>query len=235
MTGIREFLAKIKKKPSCMKKVDWSVETGKFGYLRIRSIIVGLEDDELCLMARNYIIETWCFITKREPDEIIARLKSCLKERKEIIQQELSKQDFEERTNSMEWKALYHDMPCDSHSYMLLKEENERLKLELAKFENNSLDIIDKARAEGIRTFVEQLIVNAEGEEKKIAREIRIALTTKLPNGYIGKDFLTLEFKQRLDALGRELSNKGAMNFNNPVGTVVAHADHVTLQYKENE
>lgn len=207
-----------------MKKVDWSEETGKFGYQRIRSIIVGLDDDELCLMARNYIIETWCFITKREPDEIVARLKSCLKERKEIIRQGLGKRDFVMRINTAEWQALYDEKPCDDPSYMHLKEENVSLK-----------SVIDQARREGIRSFVEQLIVNAEGEEKKIAREIRVALTTKLPNGYVGKDFLTPEFKQRLDALGRELADKGAMNFNKPVGTVVAHADQVTLQYQENE
>jgi hypothetical protein len=44
------------------------------------------------------------------------------------------------------------------------------------------------------------------------------------------------DLKNRLTNLGRKESEpESNFSFNNPVGTVVAHADHVTLQYKENE
>ena len=233
MTGIKEFLATIKRKPSYMKKVDWSEETGRFSYQRIRSIIIGLDDDKQCLMARDYIIGTWCFITKRDSDEIVARMKSCLKDRKEAIQQQLSKQAFMERTQRPEWKALYDNEVCESHCH--LQKENEYLRIKLKEYERNSQDSFYQAKREGIRSFLEQLILNAEGEEKRIAREIRIALTTKLPNGYIGKDFLTEEYQQRLDALGREIPKSSNLRFDNTVGTVVAHADSVIVNPNSHE
>ena len=43
------------------------------------------------------------------------------------------------------------------------------------------------------------------------------------------------EWKKRLENLGRENPKNDAMNFNNTVGTVVAHADHVTLQHRTEE
>ena len=233
MTRIKDFLAKIKRKPSYMNKVDWSLETGKFGYQRIKSIIIGLEDDDQCLMARDYIIEAWCFITKREPDEIVARLNSCLKDRKEAIRQQLSKQAFQERTQSPEWKALYDNAVCESYCH--LQVENEVLRTKLNEYESNSQNSFYQAKMEGIRSFIEQLIINAEGEEKKIAREIRVALTTKLSNGYIGKDFLTQEYQQRLDALGRETPMSTDLNFEKTVGTVVAHADSVIIKRDSHE
>lgn len=78
-------------------------------------------------------------------------------------------------------------------------------------------------------------IIYAEGEQKNVAREIKIALTTKMANGYIAGDTLSEEWKQRLENLGREKPRNDAMNFNNAVGTVVAHADQVTLQYRTDE
>ena len=93
-------------------------------------------------------------------------------------------------------------------------------------------DIIKQAGIDANRKLVEQLIIYAEREQKNTAREIRIALTTKMANGYIAGDTLSEEWKQRLENLGREKPRNDAMNFNNAVGTVVAHADNVTLQYQ---
>lgn len=94
---------------------------------------------------------------------------------------------------------------------------------------------LEQAKVEAVRGMVENLIIYAEGENKSIAREIKIALTFKLPNDYIASDVLTDEWKQRLENLGREIPRNNNMNFNNQVGTVVAHADHVTITTGEHE
>ena len=41
--------------------------------------------------------------------------------------------------------------------------------------------------------------------------------------------------EQRLENLGRDKPRNNNMNFNNQVGTVVAHADHVTITTGEHE
>lgn len=224
MTGIRDFLATINKRPSCMARVNWAEETSRFSYRRIRAIIVGLEDDAICMKASNYIAKAWCKQTGRNQEEIEARLKSCLDERQEILQMKR----YERKTKGIP--------VLDEDEYERLKKENECLKMKLEKYESDSQNPLYQARMEGIRTLVEQLIVYAEGEDKKVAREIKIALNIKLANGYIASNVLTDEWKQRLEDLGRDRPRRNdTMTFNNQVGTVVAHADQITLQYKENE
>ena len=92
-------------------------------------------------------------------------------------------------------------------------------------------DIIKQAGVDATRKLIEQLIIYAEREQKSTAREIRIALTTKMANGYIAGDTLSEEWKQRLENLGREKPRNDEMTFNNPVGTVIGYAENVTLKH----
>lgn len=224
MTGIRDFLAAINRRPSCMARVNWAEETSRFSYRRIRAIIVGLEDDAICMKVCNYITKAWCKQTGRNQEEIEARLKSCLDERQEIL---LMKR-YEQNTKGVS--------VLDEDEYNRLKKENECLKMKLENYESDSLNSFNQARMEGMRTLVEQLIIYAEGEDKKVAREIKIALNTKMANGFVASDVLTQEWKQRLEDLGRDRPRRNdTMTFKNQVGTVVAHADQVTLQYREDE
>ena len=125
MTRIKEFIATITRRPSCMARVNWAEETSRFSYKRIRAIIVGLEDDTLCMKAKEYIVKAWCKQTGRNREEIEARLKSCLDERQEILRLKR----YEETTNATPL--------LDENEYQRLKEENERLKQELAKYESD--------------------------------------------------------------------------------------------------
>lgn len=94
----------------------------------------------------------------------------------------------------------------------------------------------EEYKKEGIRELVEQLIVYAENEDKNVAREIKIALNYKMNNGIIAKDVLSKEWEQRLSDLGRDKPKRGNdMNFNKSIETMIAHADNVTVQIKENE
>lgn len=208
MTGIRDFLATINKRPSCMARVNWAEETGRFSYRRIRSIIVGLEDDTLCMKASNYIAKAWCRQTGRNQEEIEARLKSCMDEREEILQMKR----YEQKAKGI--SVLEED------EYIRLKEENERLKQELEKYENDSEHAINKARIEGIRSVVEQLIIYGEKfpcNQNDKAVIIREALLMKSFDGHIPSDALTPEWKARLKNLGRKeigLSFQGESMFN---------------------
>ena len=93
----------------------------------------------------------------------------------------------------------------------LLQEKNKKLEKkceEEAKqreyWESDFRSEICKSRHDAVREFVEKLIMYAEGEDKKVAREIKIALTTKMANGYIAIDDLDLKWKRRLEELGKE-------------------------------
>lgn len=208
MTGIRDFLATINRRPSCMARVNWAEETSRFSYRRIRAIIVGLEDDTLCMKASNYIAKAWCKQTGRNQEEIEARLKSCMDERKEILQMKR----YEQKAKGI--SVLEED------ENIRLKEENERLKQELEKYENDSEHAINKARIEGIRSVVEQLIIfgeNFPSNQNDKAVIIREALLMKSFDGHIPSDALTPEWKARLRNLGRKeigLSFQGESMFN---------------------
>lgn len=88
-------------------------------------------------------------------------------------------------------------------------------------------EIIKQARKDGMRELVEQLIVYAENENQKTAREIKFALMAKMVNCIITADTLTPELKERLDNLGRNKENN--MIFYNSVGAVVANASQVSF------
>lgn len=93
---------------------------------------------------------------------------------------------------------------------------------------------VHEEKTKAVREFVEQLIIYAEREEKGAAREIRIALDKKMANGFIPKDVLTSEWKERLDSLGREkeLSVRNVFNLNKSVGTFIAHTDEINYKHK---
>ena len=94
-----------------------------------------------------------------------------------------------------------------------LKEQYERESTEWETFKNNKEEIVKHARIEAVRGLVENLIIYAEGEDKNVAREIKIALNAKMANGYIASDVLTDKWKQRLENLGREIPRNNNMNF----------------------
>lgn len=110
-----------------------------------------------------------------------------------------------------ERKRLNDEIKQLKDEIALLQEKNKKLEKkceEEAKqreyWESDFRSEICKSRHDAVREFVEKLIMYAEGEDKKVAREIKIALTTKMANGYIASDILCSEWKQRLDALGKE-------------------------------
>lgn len=126
--------------------------------------------------------------------------------------------------------------------YINLAEECKKKDVRIAELEEQLKNVqphrpdCESIKNNAVREFVEHLIIYAEKEERKVAREIKIALTTKMANGYIAREALSTEWKQRLENLGRDKPMRSnAMNFNNQVGTIVAHADHVTLQYRDDE
>ena len=59
MIDIKEFLYKVNRTSSIMAQVDWREETDWFDEKRIMYIIKGIKDDEICKMARDYIVTSW--------------------------------------------------------------------------------------------------------------------------------------------------------------------------------
>ena len=159
MTGIREFLRRINDRPSCMTRVNWKEETEGFRYRRLRAIIVGIKDVEVCQLAREYIINAWCYTMSEPSDEIVRRLDQCFEERKAKVLKKLHKEELDNKVKQLEQKAKPCEKADRSDECQRLQEENERLKQELAKYENNSQHAVSKARTEGIRSVVEQLII----------------------------------------------------------------------------
>lgn len=195
MTRIREFLDTITRRPSCIARVNWAEETGRFSYRRMRAIIVGLENDVLCMKVMDYIAKAWCKHTGRNPEEIKAKLKSCLYERNEILQ-----------LKRYEQSPKGTQVP-DENENIRLKEENEYLKKELAKYQSDSQNPIHQARIDGIRSVVEQLIVYGENfpsNQNDKAEVIREALLMKSFDGHIPSEALSPEWKTRLKNLGRK-------------------------------
>lgn len=174
------------------------------------------------------------------------------KEKKERLRSRVMQMEFDYTPSSNEEAEAYiKQLPYEMCEALMITIKNRnteitQLRTELDKLTNEYAnkvnewetykttkeDIIKQASVDANRKLIEQLIIYAEGEQKNVAREIKIALTTKMANGYIAGDTLSEEWKQRLENLGRENPRNEAMNFNNTVGTVVAHADNVTLQYQ---
>lgn len=177
------------------------------------------------------------------------------KEKKERLRSRVMQMEFDYTPSSNEEAEAYiKQLPYEMCEALMITIKNRnteitQLRTELDKLTNEYAnkvnewetykttkeDIIKQAGIDANRKLIEQLIIYAEGEQKNVAREIKIALTTKMANGYIAGDTLTEEWKKRLENLGRENPRNDAMNFNNTVGTVVAHADQVTLQYRTDE
>lgn len=132
----------------------------------------------------------------------------CLKEIGEPIEKHsalMRENYFAER------KRLNDEIKQLKDEIALLQEKNKKLEKkceEEAKqreyWESDFRSEICKSRHDAVREFVEKLIMYAEGEDKKVAREIKIALTTKMANGYIAIDDLDLKWKRRLEELGKE-------------------------------
>lgn len=221
MTGIKEFLRKINDRPSSMMRVNWKDETHGFKYRRIRSIIVGIVDDETCKLARDYMINTWCDMG-RDVSEIESILNKCFDERTLKNQQKHRKQALDEKAGRLDKKAqqskeadnVYEPYACDNlfsnyyyQEYRRLQKENEKLIEELEKYDKNSLQSVSKIRTDGIRSVVEQLIIYGEGfpcNQNDKAEIIKEALLAKSFNGHIPSEALTPEWKARLMNLGRK-------------------------------
>ena len=222
MTEVREFTRKINMRPSCMSRVNWQEETSNFRFRRIRSIVMRMEDDEVCQLLCEYIIETYCKMNHECPDRISSILQQCCQERKAKMELVLRKQALDEKARNLDkTMPAYDDMErtnapfaCDnlfsSHYYQeyhRLQRENEQLRELLYDCTKNSSDVISKARVDGIRSVVEQLIVYGEqfpSNQNDRAEIIKEALLAKSFNGHIPSDALTPEWKKRLMNLGRK-------------------------------
>lgn len=106
-------------------------------------------------------------------------------------------------------------------------------------YRNREKETIKNVRADIVRTLVGQLIIYAENERQGAARHIRHAIKDMKVNGYPVEIALTEEWKQRLENIGKKKQRRSrsseGFNFNNPVGTVVAHADTVILKSDKHE
>ena len=126
MTEIREFLRKINTAPTCMTKVNWKSETECFRYRRLRAIIVGIKDEEVCQLVREYIINAWCYTMSEPSDEIVRRLDQCFEERKAKVMERLHKQTLDNKARALD-KAISSCKTTERDTeYHRLKEENER-------------------------------------------------------------------------------------------------------------
>lgn len=221
MTEIREFLRKINNTPSYMTKVNWKTETEGFRYRRLRAIIVGIKEVEVCQLAREYIINAWCYTMAEPSDEIVRRLDQCFEERKAKVLKRLHKQELDNKARSLDKTMLYDDADranepfvCDNlfsqhyyQEYHRLQNENAQLKAELEKYKSDSEHAINKARIEGIRSMVEQLIIYGEKfpcNQNDKAEVIKEALLAKSFKGHIPSDALSPQWQERLMNLGRK-------------------------------
>lgn len=210
MTEIREFLRRINTTPTCMTKVNWKTETECFKYRRLRAIIVGIKDVEVCQLAREYIINAWCYTMSEPSEEIVRRLDRCFVERNVKVLKRLHKQELDNKTRKLGKSATPVKKTGISPECQLLQEENERIPQYA----------IDKARTEGIQMVVEKLIAYAEefpSNQNDRAEIIKEALLAKCFNGHIPSDALSPEWKTRLLNLGRKemgMTFKGKSMFN---------------------
>lgn len=207
MTEIREFLRKINTSPTCMTKVNWKSETESFRYRRLRAIIVGIKDEEVCQLVREYIINAWRYTMSEPSDEIERRLDQCFEERKAKVMKILQKHALDNKARALN-KAIPSCKTTERDTeYHRLKEENERLKFQLSNYESAPEHAINQAKTEGIRSVVEQLIIYAEkfpSNQNDKAEVIKEALLAKSFNGHIPSEALTPEWKERLNNLGRK-------------------------------
>ena len=115
-----------------------------------------------------------------------------------------------------DYLRMKNDCGAIASKYDSLSKELSTLSLEKEKLKAENLKLMSESKRKlysfsakkeemiTVRELVEQLIIYAEKENKGVAREIRIALDKKMANGFIPKDVLTYEWKERLDSLGRE-------------------------------
>lgn len=222
MTEITEFLNNINRQPSCLAEVDWIEQTGMFYSERICEILVGIEDDDVCKLAMEYIADGWSEAEEFEPFEMEEIMQSFMKKRALNLQRKLRKKTLDEKARRLGKKEKQNEVAdiingpyaCDnlfsSHyyqEYLRLRKENESLRMELEKCKKDSRYSVDKSKLEGIRSVVEQLIVFGEkfpSNQNDKAEIIREALLMKSFDGHIPSDALTPEWKARLKNLGRK-------------------------------
>ena len=107
-------------------------------------------------------------------------------------------------------EAMANDNLFSNHyynEYNRFQDENAQLKAELEKYKSDSEHAINKARIEGIRSVVEQLIIYGEKfpcNQNDKAEVIKEALLAKSFNGHIPSDALSHQWKERLMNLGRK-------------------------------
>lgn len=222
MVDINEFVKRINTNPSCLVEVNWWKQTEGFYDERIREIILGIEDDKVCALVKEYILDGWYALEDSGSDDMEYILGKCMEARKVMLQRKRRKRTLDEKARSLgNMNAAYADADranapyvCDnlfsSHYYQeyhRLQKENEWLRKELAKDESETQNSITQARIDGIRSVVKQLIVYGENfpsNQNDKAEVIKEALLAKSFNGHIPSEALTPEWKARLNHLGRK-------------------------------
>jgi len=125
------------------------------------------------------------------------------------------------------------------HECKHLKEENDHLREQLRQRERENKNLYYRLEKLDIHRLVREMISYAEkfpSKHNERAAGVKETLMSKMVNGIISNTDMDSNLRDRLTNLGRKESEpESNLRFNNPVGTVVAHADHVTLQYRKDE
>ena len=165
--------------------------------------------------------------------------------------------EFPQSTSEEAYKEKLHQEMCESLMMTIENRNKEIAELRselndlMSKYEkdnrlldwyrNHEKETKKNASIETCRTLIEQLIMYAENERKSPSRHIYHAIKDIRVNGNPVEMFLTGEWKWRLENIGRKGERRSSSNsssslsFNNPVGTVVAHADTVILKSDKHE
>jgi len=170
----------------------------------------------------------WKFVPVEEDEDneyilptIEAFIEEVSKNRNNLLRRKIQKQKLDEKALEKELnqksvdkcgciEAMANDNLFSSHyynEYHRFQDENAQLKAELEKYKSDSEHAINKARIEGIRSVVEQLIIYGEKfpcNQNDKAEVIKEALLAKSFKGHIPSDALTPQWQERLMNLGRK-------------------------------
>lgn len=222
MVDISGFVRRVNTNPSCLVEVNWWKQTEGFYGEHIRKIILGIEDDKVCNLVTDYILDSLYAQEDTDCGDVEYVLHKSLKEREMMAQRKKFKQALDEKARSLgNMYSAYADADranepfvCDNlfsnhyyQEYHRLQKENEQLRKELELYKNNTQGALYQARIDGIRSVVEQLIIYGENfpsNQNDKAEVIKEALLAKSFNGHIPSEALTPEWKARLNNLGRK-------------------------------
>ena len=203
----------------------------------------------------------WRFVPVEDGDEdeyqestIDDVIKNYMDWREKDVRRQTKKQALDVRAREIETSLLLANKSDDDinafisndlfanhyyHECKRLSEENKQLKEHLKQSEKEIKNLHNKLAKLDIHRLVREMISYAEefpSKHNERAAGVKETLMSKMVNGIISNTTMDHDLRNRLTNLGRKESEpESNLSFNNPVGTVVAHADHVTLQYKENE